>query len=441
MAASKDPKKDLLALYKQSKEELKVFDRHLHREEFSKHAGVSKRQIINHFGSYTDFYKEAEIFFWGTLPTEQRALLSEKGKKFDESATKEDCINDLRALKEANPLKSISRNFYREYGSYSDSTWNRYFGTFEEFLKQAKLKLSRQQHRLEREIAKHASVDHYSEYYAREVAPFYRKFEVAQLPTKIKRIMIISDLHDIECDDFTLEVFVAECIRKQPDIIVLNGDIFDLYEFSRYGQDPRHIKIQERFKFVHERIFGKLREGCPNAQIDYIMGNHEYRLIKHLADATPNLRVLLSDVMGITFSKVFGLEEFKINWVSKFDLTAFSLADIKDVMKQNHKIYFNTYAVTHEPDETLMKSYSGTNGHHHSASMVSGFNPHTGTTYWVQTPAGHKRDAEYLNRVSKWNTGFLEVTINTELRQAVQRVHPTYEMWTEIDGVLYERKV
>jgi len=410
------------------------------REEVVNGSKVPRRAIYRIFGSFHNFVKEAEAEYIRSLPTSARALLSERSKKFCVNATKDECIEDLRQLQKRNPLKHITRNFYRDSGTFSDATWNQFFGTFQEFRRCAGLELSRTQHKLEREIAKHASADHYSKYYETHVAPFYRKFEKVHQSSKLKRIMVISDIHDIECEEFTLEVFIAECKRKQPDIIVLNGDIFDLYEFSRYTQDPRHIKIKERFEFIHKRVFKALRDACPDAQIDFIMGNHEFRLIKYLADATPNLRILLSDVMGITFSKVFGLDEFQINWVSKFDLTAFTKTDIANIMKQNHKIYFDTFCVSHEPDAVLQKSYTGTNGHHHSASLESGFNMHTGVTSWTQTPAAHVRDAEYLYKVSKWNTGFLEAVINTEQRQAIQRIHHTHNDWCEIDGVLYERK-
>lgn len=432
-------KKDLIKLYCEVKERLRRYDRDVTEAEFVKESGISTRQRKKEFVDFKDLAEIAEGEFRESLPASQRSLLSERHKKFDPNATQEDCIEDLRRLKEENPLKMIHRNFYREHGRYSDSTWNQFFGTFHEFRRQAGLELTRHQHALEKQIAKHASMDHYKKYYDEQVAPFYRKFEKEHLPSKIKRIHVISDIHDIECDEFTLEVFIAECKRKQPDIIVLNGDIADLYEFSRYTQDPRNIKIQERFQFLHNRVFGPIRAACPDAQIDYVMGNHEWRLIKHLADATPNLRILLSDVVGLTFEKIFGIEEFQINWVSKFNLAAFTKADINDILKKNHQIYFGCYAVTHEPDEVLKRNYSGTNGHHHSASYESGFSAVMGVTSWVQTPAAHVRDAEYLYKVSKWNTGFLEVTINTELKQVIQRIHATYETWTEIDGVLYER--
>lgn len=430
---------DYLEAYLDIKEKDNKILQKIDRDEFLKKSGLSRHYMDKIFGDFKTFQLQAEDIFFDRLSSGEKAIMSEVVKKYDPSATKEDCIRDLRELKEANPLKIITRNFYRIHGKYSDSTWSKFFGTHSEFRRQAGLELNRYQHAVERGVAKHASVDHYSEYYETQVLPFHNKYVKAQLPTRFKRLMIISDLHDEECDDFTLEVFIAECKRKQPDVIVLNGDISDMYELSSYSKDPRKVRMKERIDYLHNRILGPLRAACPNAQIDYIMGNHEYRLITHLANATPHLRVLLSDVMNISFSDVFGLDKFSVNWVSKFDLRAFSKKDIKDQMKKNYKIYYDCYAVCHEPDARLIKSMSGTNGHHHRASYASEANAIHGSITWVQTPAGHVTDAEYIDRLCAWNTGFLEVLIDSEAKKVQQTIRPTQD-FIEIDGILYTRK-
>ena len=252
--------------------------------------------------------------------------------------------------------------------------------------------------------------------------------------------MIASDIHDEEADDFALSVFIAECDRKQPDIIVLNGDIFDEYEFSKYGKDPRKIRMKERFDYVHDRVFGPLRKVCPNAQIDFIMGNHELRIITHLADKSPNMRVYMSDVLDMGFSELFRLDRHEINWVSKFNLGVFTKSDAKNEVNKNYQVYFDSYVVCHEPDARLQKTMSGTNGHHHKASMVTEANYTMGSTSWVQTPAIHKTDADYLTKFPGWNKGFLEVVINTAEKQVSQNIRQCHDTWAEIDGIYYEKK-
>mgnify|MGYP003607997421 CR=1 FL=1 len=454
--AKRDVKLELLKLYKWIKDSTKSHSRVLALSTFLKETqdeymlnsdgeevSVDEDLISTEFDDYSDYVTQAEEYYFKKLPQEQRALLSEMNKKFDGQATKEDCIADLRRLKEEYPL-SISRNFYRENGKYSDATWSRFFGTFHEFRRQAGLELNRHQHAAEKGIAKHASVDHYRAFYQEQLTPFHKKYVKDQLPTRFKRIFVLSDLHDVDVDNFTLGVCIAECKRRQPDVIVLNGDIYDLYEFSRFTQDIRNVDIVGRFNFVKDRILRPLREACPNAQIDFIAGNHEFRLITLLADQTPGLRVLLHDVMGVTCNAVFGLDEFQINWVSKFDLGAFTKFDAKKEISKNFKVYYGCYAVTHEPDPMLKKTMSGTHGHHHRASLETSTCVLSDSSMqdlsWVQTPAMCVPDAEYLRKIPSWNRGFLEVVIDTERKQVQQKLHICNEDWVEIDGIVYDRK-
>lgn len=440
-AASKKLKSDAIKDYIQLR---KTKEGHkISRDYFLRNAAISKRELSQLFGSFLEFKKVAEGEHIRKMPQAKRALLSERSKKFNVDASAEECIEDLRRVQLTDEARYITRNIYREEGQFSDTTWHQYYGNFSEFRKQAGLELTRHQQRLEKAAAKHASFDHYKRFYDEKVLPYHNKYvkESKNRHNAIRTIMVISDIHDIEADGFTLAVFIDTCKKKQPDIIVLNGDIFDLYEFSRYTKDPRNYKPIERFEYVWG-FFKKLRKVCPDAQIDFIMGNHEFRLIKLLADVTPNVRILLADILGLEFQDIFKLDEFEINWVSRANLSAFTKKDINDELKKNYQIYYDCYVVCHEPDKNLMVM-SGTNGHHHRVSLVSNAYPDPLTNLpksvtWVQTPAAHVRDAEYLQNMSKWNTGFLEVTVNIEKKEVIQKTVQTHD-WTVIDGVYYER--
>lgn len=51
------------------------------------------------------------------------------------------------------------------------------------------------------------------------------------------------DLHDKEIDPFFLRVLIDTTKRAQPDVIVLNGDIFDLPEFGKYTIEDREQEL------------------------------------------------------------------------------------------------------------------------------------------------------------------------------------------------------
>lgn len=326
--------------------------------------------------------------------------------------TKQECIDDLYSIAVANPEMVISRNYYRVNGQYAESVWNGYFGTFDEFKRQAGIVLTRQQHQLEKHIAKHASVDHYRKLSIERMD--YEGKYVRQNSNRFKTIITASDLHDKEIDLFYLRVLIDTCARVQPDVISLVGDIFDLPEFGKYGVDPREWDVVGRIKFVHENILAPLRLVCPEAQIDLIEGNHEARLLRHLADATPALRAVLSDLHGFTVSQLLGLDKFQINYTAKADLAAYSKADITREIGKNYKIYWDSFMVHHFPHAKNM-GLPGVNGHHHKHEVWSLFNPIYGAYEWHQMGSGHKRDASYCAG-ERWHNGFAVVNIDTATR-------------------------
>lgn len=338
--------------------------------------------------------------------------MSEDPSKFMSGWTKEDCIAELIRIASIDEEQVVTRNYFRNHSTISESTWSRYFGTFEEFKRQSGVKLSRQQHALERDIAKHASADHYRKL-NEERADWSDKYE-RDNKQRFKTILVCSDLHDIEIDTFYLRVLIDTASRSQPDIIVLNGDIFDLPEFGKYGVDPREWDVVGRIKFAHEKILRPIRQACPNAQIDFIEGNHEGRLLRHMADATPALKAVLSDLHGMTIAKLFGLDEFQINYIAKADLSAWTKRDFSKELASNYKVYYDCVLCHHFPHARNM-GLPGVNGHHHSHQVWPSFSPIYGAYEWHQLGSGHKRSATYTEG-EKWHNGFAIVNVDTKTK-------------------------
>lgn len=326
--------------------------------------------------------------------------------------SKEQVVEDLRAMAIANPEIAISRNYYRVNGKYSESVWSGYFGTFEEFKRQADLKLTRYQHAHERAIAKHASVDHYRA--MNEERRDWGDKYIRDTNGRFKTMLVCSDLHDIEIDQFYLRVLIDTAKRVQPDVISLVGDILDLPEFGKYGVDPREWDVVGRIKYAHEHILEPLRKACPNAQIDFIEGNHEARLLRHLADATPALRAVLSDLHGFTVGKLLGLEKYEINYIAKADLATFTSKESKRELANNYKIYWDTVLCHHFPYAKDM-GLPGINGHHHRHQVWSEFSPIYGAYEWHQLGSGHKRSASYCEG-ERWHNGFALVNVDTKTK-------------------------
>lgn len=326
--------------------------------------------------------------------------------------TPQECIDELHRIQAINPEVEITRNYFRQNSDISDATWNRHFGTFEEFKRQAGIKLSRQQHGLERHIAKHASVDHYRRLNI-ERLDYADKYERVN-GSRFKTVLTCSDLHDVEIDPFYLRVLIDTARRVQPDVIAFVGDVFDLAEFGKYSVDPREWDVVGKIRFAHDNIFRPLREACPNAQFDFIEGNHEARMLRQMADATPALRAVLSDLHGFTVGKLLGLDEFEINYIAKADLGAWTKRDFERELANNYKVYWNTVICHHFPHARNM-GLPGVHGHHHQHQVWGMFSPVYGPYEWHQLGAGHMRSASYCEG-EKWHNGFCLINVDTETR-------------------------
>jgi hypothetical protein len=360
--------------------------------------------------------------------------LSEDTGKFMKDWDAQDCIAELRRVAEKDTEMVVTRNYFRNHSQISESTWNRFFGTFEEFKRQAGIMLSRQQHALERNIAKHASVDHYRQMTIDRM-DWSTKY-VRGTDGRFKTIMVCSDLHDVEIDPFFLRVWLNAVERVQPDIIVFNGDILDLPEFGKYGVDPREWDVVGRIKFAHEKILGPTRKAAPKAQIDYLEGNHEARMLRHLADQSPAMRAVLADLHGMTVAKLFGLDTFEINYIAKSDLAAFTKRDFEKELANNYKVYFNAFLCHHFPHARGM-GLPGVNGHHHQHQVWPLFSPVYGAYEWHQLGCGHKRSASYCEG-EKWHMGFDIVHIDTQTR-AVVHDYVTVSDFAMAGGKFYAR--
>lgn len=318
--------------------------------------------------------------------------------------TKQDLINDIKRLQEEFPSKTITRDFYRKNGSYSEKHWVDKFGIFATFKREAELTESKEEARFNRAKSKHRELDIYRRFFSEEVLSYHRKYEKSDKDERYKTLVIGSDFHDIHSDTFVLSVFIRTCEMLQPDIIVLNGDVFDLYEFSHFDQDPEQCDLEKRFNFVQTHIFKALRKACPDSQIDFIIGNHELRLIKMLASKHPALRILMAGPLKLNLSKIFGLDEFEINLVTKYDLPSF-IKTIDTEKAENFKKYYGCFVVTHKGDYGFQMS--GTSGHTHRPKLGIGYNEALDyLTTWNVTGCIKKTYAEYVEGPNKWMNGF-----------------------------------
>jgi predicted phosphodiesterase len=366
------------------------------------------------------------------LTKAQQAKKLDNEKGFDPSVSQHDLISDLKRLQSENPLSEISRDFYRLNGEHSERTWIKHFGMWTAFKSAAGLAPNKMQRKVNASIAHQVHLDIYRTFMIEEVLPCTEKYLKSPKDPNYPEIAVISDIHDLQIDMFTFLAFLRMCELRQPDNIVLNGDIFDNYEAStKYPIDNRLWFPKKRFLFV-QYLLRLLREVCPNAQIDLVAGNHELRALHRLAALDPFTRAWLSDCLGINLAQWFGLEQSQVNLVCKFDLAAFSNKEVKEAVEENFQVYYDCWVAHHTHDDGF--GMAGSSGHIHRPGMTSDHNVPMGTFDWMVTGCVKKKRAEYINGKNKWTNGFGYVYIDAINKTVQQQPFNIHGDFVVIDG-------
>lgn len=348
-------------------------------------------------------------------------------------SSKEELIKHLQELAESHG--NITRNRFRQLSTNSDSSWEEHFGTFGEYRRQAGLSPARMVVRELNNIARHVSLDS-----LRSLTEGKRGYEGKyQNPDngRYATIIIGSDVHDIECDPFWREVFIDTIKRVQPNRVELIGDVFDLPEFGKYNVDPRTWDVVGRIRWVHE-FLKDIRTAAQNSTITMLEGNHEYRLLRHLSEATPALKAILADLHGWSVPELLGLDKFEVNYVAPADLATFNISDVRKELKRNWYTVYDTVLMHHFPEGRSF-GLPGCNGHHHSHISSSEFSPVYGTYEWHQLGCGHLRAASYCNG-EKWSNGFMICHIDRLTKHVQFEYIDTTHDHCVVGGKWYTRK-
>lgn len=372
--------------------------------------------LVKEFGSVNEAARQsgiprATLQEWHSK-AKQAIPLSQDESKI-QTATREEIIAEILRVVEQDTTKVVTRNHFRNESRYAESAWISHFGTWEQAKREANVTLSRHAHRLGLHIAKHASVDK-----LREMNAEKRDYEGKYLRPSSRRFQTLihaTDLHDKECDPFALRILLETIERVKPEKIILGGDLFDLPEFGKYGVDPREWDVIGRIKAAHA-ILAAIRERAPDTELTLVEGNHEARLLKHLAEETPAMRVVLSDLHGFTVPKLLGLDAFEVNYVARLDLATFTERDMKEELNRNYYIAWDAYLVHHFPHGQKM-GYPGAHGHHHRYEARQFYSPQFGPFQWLQLGALHRRMASYCAGEA-WGMGFNIAHVDTTSKRS-----------------------
>lgn len=115
---------------------------------------------------------------------------------------------------------------------------------------------------------------------------------------------IISDLHVPFQDPVATEGMLQMVRHYRPARVVMNGDMLDCTQLSRFSRDPDE---PESFKANIVELAIIIRKIMKYSKVVYVEGNHEARVQKYINDNAPALHGLVS-IEGLLQNHLPGLE-------------------------------------------------------------------------------------------------------------------------------------
>lgn len=218
---------------------------------------------------------------------------------------------------------------------------------------------------------------------------------------KEKKITVLSDIHipyhSIEALTACFDFLKSE----KPTAILLNGDILDFYQLSRFGKDPRKRSVAHELQAAREFLDVLSQFG---AKIYYKIGNHEERYEHYLMAKSPEL---------------LGIQQFELKYLLGLNERGIDLIGDKRIIKANdlnivhgHEFGQSIFSPVNVARGLFLRGkVSALQGHNHQTSShtESNMNGEITTTYSIGCLS--ELSPAYLP-INKWNHGFCMVDLH-----------------------------
>lgn len=125
-----------------------------------------------------------------------------------------------------------------------------------------------------------------------------------------KKILVLSDIQIPYHDKTALKIALMNGLKNNVDVILLNGDILDMYALSNFDRTPSKRILKEELD-IAKFIIKKIRESFPKARIIWKDGNHESRMQRYIDRTAPEL----FGIESITIPELLDLKKFNIEYI------------------------------------------------------------------------------------------------------------------------------
>jgi predicted phosphodiesterase len=218
---------------------------------------------------------------------------------------------------------------------------------------------------------------------------------------KEKKIAVLSDVHIPYHSVPALSAGLDFIQAEKPSAILLNGDILDFYQLSRFGKDPRKRSVAHELQAARDFLDVLSQFG---AKIYYKIGNHEERYQHYLMAKAPEL---------------LGVQEFELQHLLGLNERGIDLIGDKRIIKANdlnivhgHEFGQSIFSPVNVARGLFLRGkVSAMQGHNHSVSehTESNMNGDIVTTWSLGCLC--ELNPAYLP-INKWSHGFAIVDLS-----------------------------
>lgn len=123
-------------------------------------------------------------------------------------------------------------------------------------------------------------------------------------------IGIIGDIHSPYYSSMALQTSMEYFKERKVGVIVLNGDLIDFYQISKWDTDPQKRHLKEEIDILND-LLARMRSMFPKASIIYKAGNHEERYIRFMRVKAPELL----GIEAFNLENILKLGKYRIKFV------------------------------------------------------------------------------------------------------------------------------
>jgi len=143
------------------------------------------------------------------------------------------------------------------------------------------------------------------------------------IPNGVRKLLVIGDLHIPFHDVTSIKAALKYGEEKGVEGILLNGDIADVFAFSRFIKRPDLRRPKEELEIVKTFLI-KLRERYPSYKLFYKFGNHEDRFDRYVMERAAELWKL----KGMNLRDVLELDQLRIEYIDERTVMEFGKLSI-----------------------------------------------------------------------------------------------------------------